>query len=138
MDQSDLSVFSERYKILAIIDRDLGSRKVRKRFVKNCETAGIAVHRLKRHSIENYFTIEALRSVFPADIPVELTEIKPDVALAAQVGFNVKKSNGKIAKAMHLDDIQDTDLFKFLQEVREMVTATPVVSDEQSVLNNGR
>ncbi len=131
MDQVDLSVFSERYKILAIIDRDPGSQKVRKRFIENCAAAGIPVRRLKRHSIENYFSIEALRSVFPSKIPDELTEIKPNVTLADQVGFNVRRNNGEITRAMNLNDIRGTDLFEILQKVEEMVTATPSVNVDQ-------
>ncbi|MBO1911718.1 AAA family ATPase, partial [Microvirga sp. 3-52] len=61
MDQHDLTVFSESYKIIGLIDLDPGSGVIRQRFVDNCTDNNIPVHRLKRYAIENYFTIEALR-----------------------------------------------------------------------------
>ncbi len=117
MDQSDLSVFAEKYKIVALIDQDPGSKKVRDRFISNCNDLGVEVVRLKRRAIENYFTVSALRSVFKGQIPQELTSIDPNTTLEDQIGMNVKNNNYKIAKAMDLHDIQGTDLMTFFEMV---------------------
>ncbi len=73
MDQSDLSVFAEKYNILALIDKDPGSNTVRKRFIANCKQYAIPVTRLRRYSIENYFSVAALKSEYGAQIPASFT-----------------------------------------------------------------
>ena len=117
MDQCDLTVFAEKYKIVALIDRDPGSKKVRDSFIKNCTDLGIEVYQLERRSIENYFTVAALRTVFKGQIPLDIAEIDPDTVLEEQIGMNVKKNNYKIAKAMELRDIENTDLSTFFKMV---------------------
>lgn len=122
MDQVDLSVFATRYRLIALIDRDPDSEKVRKRFEKSCRDAGIPVHRLAAYSIENYFTLAALRNVFGAQVPPSISSIAPDKKLEKQLGFSVKKRNRHIAKAMTLADISGTDLAKFLAKVEKLLT----------------
>jgi energy-coupling factor transporter ATP-binding protein EcfA2 len=73
MDQLDLSVFAEKYKMLALIDADPGSSHVRRRFREKCSELGIPAHQLSRYAIENYFTVDALRFVFPEKIPSHVT-----------------------------------------------------------------
>ena len=96
MDQLDLSVFSEHYKILALLDSDPGSSKVRNRFNKKCNENNIPVHVLKRYAIENYFSIDALNKVFGNQIPESLTELAHDKTIESQIRINVKKNNRKI------------------------------------------
>lgn len=117
MDQCDLSVFAEEYKIISLIDKDPGSKKVRTRFTTNCKSLGIEVFKLKRRAIENYFTVNALKSVFKGQIPDTFTEVDPETTLESQLGMNVKKSNFQIAKEMTLQDIEGTDLYAFLERV---------------------
>jgi hypothetical protein len=57
MDQVDLSVFAEKYNMMALVDRDPGSSRVRRRFQERCGELGIPVHRLERYSIESYFPL---------------------------------------------------------------------------------
>jgi hypothetical protein len=118
MDQLDVSVFAERYQIVAILDRDPGSDRIRRRFVANCEALGIPVHRLERYSLENYFTLRALRTVFGGQIPEGLETLETHESLEKQIRMNVKKSNRKIAEAMTLEDILGTDLMSFFDHVR--------------------
>lgn len=120
MDQLDLGVFAERYEILALLDQDPGSDRVRRRFVANCGALGVPVHRLERYSLENYFTTRALREVFKGQIPTELEVLEPGVSVEKQIAMNVKKSNRKIAEAMTLEEIGGTDLMDFLDQVREL------------------
>ena len=120
MDQVDLSVMSERYSVIALIDRDPKSAKIRLRFERKCKDLNIPVHRLARYSIENYFTVDALRSVFGGQIPVSVTTIDPSVKLEDQIGLNVKNNNRRVARAMQLSDLAGTDLEKFMQTVEKL------------------
>jgi energy-coupling factor transporter ATP-binding protein EcfA2 len=121
MDQLDLSVFAERYKLIALIDQDPESAAIRRRFEAKCAEVGIPVHRLERYSIENYFTVDALRSVFGKQLPDTLTELAPDTKVSKQTGFDVKKKNRAIARAMSLEDIAGTDLARFFDQVIELL-----------------
>ncbi|MBV9070145.1 MAG: AAA family ATPase [Acidobacteria bacterium] len=121
MDQLDLSVFAEKYKLIAIIDQDPESASVRKRFEKKCKENSIPVHRLRRYSIENYFTVSALRSVFGNQIPATFATVDENVKLSKQIGFDVKKRNRAVAREMSLKDIEGTDLAKFCDRVRTML-----------------
>ena len=120
MNQLDLSVFSERHEIIALVDRDPNSKKIRNKFVKNCKKYNIQVHRLKRYSLENYFTLEALRKVFKEQISEDLHELDPNKKVEVQIGLNPKKNNKKIAGVMTLEDIKDTDFYDFLCDVEKI------------------
>lgn len=120
MDKVDLTVFAEKYSLIALIDNDPGSRKIREQFKKNCEGLKIPVHHLKRYAIENYFTVQALRAVYPHQMPATVTTIAPGQKLEKQISFNVKGLNRQIAREMSLDDIKGTDLYSFLTEVEKM------------------
>jgi len=123
MDQVDLTVFAERYSILAVIDGDPDSDKIRRRFERKCQDHGIEVHRLTRYSIENYFTVEALRKVFGRQLPVDFTVVDEHVKLTNQLGFDVKKRNRHVAREMQLTDLEGTDLGSFFARVREVLAA---------------
>lgn len=119
MDQLDLTIFSEFYNIIGLIDLDPGSEKVRKRFINKCENNNIDIHRLERYSIENYFTIEALREVFKGQIDEKIKGIDPNKKLEDQINLNPKKNNKKIASSMALSDIYETDLYDFFVSVKQ-------------------
>lgn len=120
MDQLDLSVFSENYKLIALIDNDPLSNNIRTRFIDKCKDYNIPIHKTNRYSIENYFSLRALREVFENQIDSGIKEIKPDEKLEKQIGINVKNNNRKIAQLMTLDEIAETDLETFLHKVIEI------------------
>ncbi|MEE9614256.1 MAG: ATP-binding protein [Thermodesulfobacteriota bacterium] len=120
MDQTDLSVFSQHYAIIGLVDKDPNSDPVRKRFIKKCKEHGIDVHRLKKYSIENYFTLRVLKGVFGSQISDSIKDINPDKKLEEQIGISVKKNAKKLAKEMRLDEIKGTDLYKFFEKVGKM------------------
>ncbi len=122
MDKHDLTVLCEKYRTIALIDQDPGSSSVRKRFLKKCKELGIENTQLNRYAIENYFTLNALRCVFNNQISSDLFEINPDKPLKDQIHMDVKKNNRKIARAMSLKDIKETDLEKFFQRVCNILT----------------
>ncbi len=122
MQTHDVSVFLESNNVIALIDNDpkKGSGKNRKNFKANCESLSIYCHRLKRYSIENYFTAKALKTVFKGQIPDGFETIDPNVKLLDQINIDVKDNNQKLARAMSLDDLQGTDLMDFLNKVKSM------------------
>ena len=75
------------------------------------------MHVLKRYSIENYFSLDTIRRVFGSQVPVEVKKISPKTKIETQLGFNIKKSNRKIAEAMVISEIKGTDLKAFLDTV---------------------
>ncbi|MDJ1468150.1 ATP-dependent nuclease [Xanthocytophaga flava] len=120
MDKQDLKVFSESATVIALVDNDPGSDDKRKAFIENCQVVKIDAHRLKRYSIENYFTLEALRKELGERIPSDLSTIDPDKKLEKQINWDCKKSNRNIVRQMSLDDILGTDLYDFLEKVRKL------------------
>lgn len=131
MDKHDLSVFADRYSIIALIDNDPGSKKIREQFKRNCERLKIPVYHLKRYAIENYFTVQALNAVYPHEMPAAVSAVAHGQKLEKQIGFNVKGQNRAIARAMSLDDIKGTDLYNFLSEVEKMLSTPrpPLTAD---------
>jgi len=120
MGQVDLTVFAENYKVVALIDNDPGSESTRKRFVEKCKELGITCTRLIRYSLENYFSIRALREVFNEQFPKNIKTIDPKKKLEDQIGINVKNNNHKISRQMTLEEIEGTDLFNFLLNVKKL------------------
>lgn len=126
MSQLDLSIFTERNNVFALIDSDPGSSVIRTRFERICGEYGIKCHRLERYSLENYFTISAVRNVIP-DIPETITEILPDKSINEQIGRkdqSIKSKNHKIIKFMSMVDIENTDLYSFCMEIKKFLDIT--------------
>lgn len=116
MDQLDLSVFTDHSLVLALIDGDPKSGAVRKRFIKKCEEKSIHATRLKRYSIENYFSIDAYSQVFGSQIAASLKEIDPRQKVEKQIGFDPKKSNRKLLELTSDEQFKGTDLWDFLEK----------------------
>lgn len=125
----DLSVFAERKNVISLIDSDPGSSSQRTRFKKNCDVNQIYCKKLKRYSIENYFTIKALRETFPDQIPLEVKEIAPMASVDEQIGFKakgktIKSKNAQIIQKMSISDIEGTDLMPFLNHIKKFLNIT--------------
>ena len=121
MDQVDISILSESHKTIALIDGDPYSTHNRNKFREKCDKLGVECFKLKRYAIENYFTIDAIRSNVPnAPIPDNMQIIDTNKKLEEQIGWNVKKNNLAITKTMSLDDIKNTDLFEFLSRISDL------------------
>jgi hypothetical protein len=102
-----------------LIDNDPGSSPVRKRFLETCTKLGIHCHRLKRYALENYFSIRAIKEVM-SDPPNKIETLDPDKPVAAQLGYNVKRNGGRIAKQMNPEEIAGTDLADFIKKVSKL------------------
>ena len=124
MAQLDLSVFKEAYNIIALIDADPKSRTIREKFIEKCESSQIPVHRLTRYAIENYFSLNALKSIFKGQISNAVTKLEPNRSIEKQLGFSVKSQSRRIAREMDMEDIRDTDLYEFLMQVETLASST--------------
>jgi hypothetical protein len=121
MDQLDLSVFNETHRLIALIDRDPQSGRVRKRFIEKCNELKIPVTMLERYALENYFSMNAIRSVMHKPIPADLEEFDPKRRVSDQLGFEVKKNSKAIAREMQATDIAGTDLERFFMDVEALL-----------------
>ena len=125
MSELDLSVFTEKNKVIALIDNDPGSRVIRTRFETNCREHQVWCMKLERYSIENYFTLDALKRFYQQDFPKGLIELKKDQNIDVQMGFvkngqktrSVKSHNHQIIKLIALSDIEKTDLYAFCLKI---------------------
>lgn len=121
MDQLDLSVFQESNQLIALIDGDPGSSVIRKRFMTKCEEINVPVTRLERYAMENYFSLSAIAVVMKGQMPGGLTELDPNKPVGEQLGFEVKRNGGKIAREMSLEDIKGTDFEAFLHQIADIL-----------------
>jgi predicted ATPase len=120
MDSLDLSVFSERNNVVVLLDKDPKSSKIRTSVSRKCKELGIYCHRLQRYAIENYFTFEAIKSVYT---DISLNSIDVNEKLDDQLGFSknkktIKVNNSKIIEHMTIKDIEGTDMYKFCNQVK--------------------
>jgi len=119
MSQVDMSVFAENRNIMAIIDNDPESNKAREEFIAKCEDLNIPHTRLKRYAVENYFTPRVVNLVHNGSPNIPISHINPNIKLNDQLGFNAKKKNREMARAMTLGEIKSSeDLYDFLKEVK--------------------
>ena len=119
MDQLDLSVFRETYKIVALIDKDPGSAAIRKRVSEKCRNLDIECHQLERYALENYFPIRAIERVMGKP-PNNVEKIDFNKPIANQLGYEVKRNAGRIAKEMQVEELKGTDLLEFLNKVSQL------------------
>lgn len=122
----DLTIFAERKNLFALIDSDPGSSAQRTRFLRNCKKNGVYCRKLERYSLENYFPIEKIRKVFPNQIPMDISSLSKDISVDVQIGFKkknktIKTKNEKIVKIMKLADIENTDLYQFIFDIKDFI-----------------
>lgn len=122
MAQLDLTVFKENHQLIALVDNDPGSSRVRKKFLEKCAELQIKAIQLKRYAIESYFSLPAIASVMKGQMPSEIGPIDHSRPIGEQLGFEVKANGLRIAKAMSLDDVKGTDFEDFLKQVETMAT----------------
>lgn len=82
----------------------------RKKFKKNCKDLGIEVTISKYRSIENYFPLEVIQKINPKIETFGPYDAVPD-------GIWDKGSNWRMASELDLEQINTTDLYKFIQEL---------------------
>ncbi|MCH7999656.1 MAG: AAA family ATPase, partial [Chloroflexi bacterium] len=105
-------------KVAALIDseREAPDAKLARRiegFMEASKNAGVRCHVLERRAIENYFTDAAVRRVKGGNYKA----LEPYQALRdAELGW-AKSENWRIAREMSLDDLEGTDLGKFLNSL---------------------
>lgn len=119
MHKQDLSVFTQKYKTIALVDKDPGSAKSRTKFESLCADVDIDVHRLERYSIENYYSVRVLKIVFKGQFPENISKLSETIKLEKQIGFDVKKRTRNIIKEMTLNEFEGTDLFDFMETIKK-------------------
>jgi len=117
MEHVDLAPLVEGKNVFALVDSDPKSERVRRKFLRQCADLSVSVTQLSKGAIENYFTVDALRSVFGSQIDDSVTEILPNKSVASQIGLDPKRKNWNVAEAMSETDISDSDLLNFLNAV---------------------
>lgn len=128
----DLSLFENIKNVFAIIDSDSGSKKIRDAFMENCNKSSIPVFQLKRYAIENYFTIDAIRAVFP-EIDPDKTKLTNNTSVDTQIGFkekgkSIKAKNHEIIEQMSLSDFEDTDLLEVIKDIQGKIESSLALS----------
>lgn len=139
MINQDLSVFKQDYEMMALIDKDTESEKQRVEFGRRCKTLDIYFQKLKRYSIESYFSVEALNEVFNKyrknlpeidglsnddlkklikDEPI-WKKLSATDARQREIRGRIKSNVQEIAKIMNLREIEGTDLMSFFDKVQE-------------------
>lgn len=119
MNKLDLEVLAQDHVVIALIDSDFQSKEIREDFKNNCEQLKIDCFQLERYAIENYLTLDAIKSVYPNQVPNEIVKLNHKRSLKSQLGFNIKSKNHLIIKKMTLKDIENTDLMRFCDEVKK-------------------
>lgn len=119
----DLSIFAEKNNVIALIDSDPGSQVVRTRFMRNCKKNNIICHMLKRYSIENYLTLESIKKCFDNKILDNINELDNNMNIDEQLGLKkknktIKIKNSQIISAMKLEDVKETDLYDFCEQIK--------------------
>lgn len=137
----DLSMFLNKKNVFALTYTMGDAEIINSRFYTNCEKNKIKVCRLKRASIENYFSIFALRKVFGEEVPKELLAIEPHINVDAQLGFSIKHKsirvqNSEIINSMDLTQLENTDLLKFCLLIKDVLDKKPQISFKPEDNNN--
>ena len=120
MAQTDLSAFASQGRLMAVIDSDPGSDAVREKFKGMCGEAKIPVFQMRRYAVENYFSLQALRQVFPGQIADEIVELDPTRRLSDQIHLNVKRNNRRLAELTSRDELSDTDIPALVSMIEEL------------------
>ncbi|WP_425422209.1 hypothetical protein [Phaeodactylibacter xiamenensis] len=113
--------------LISLLDND--PSEDRSVFLNKCAEQNIEVFTLSRYSIENYYTIKALKKVFGSKVTVEDDhEIIHEIPLKKQnIGnLSLKRKDYplKIAKAMNWEDIRNNDLGEFVLRVETIVNGS--------------
>jgi predicted ATP-dependent endonuclease of OLD family len=139
MIHQDLTVFAQDYKIMALVDKDTQSESIRDEFAKNCRKQSIKLYKLKKYSIESYFSTDALNKVFNSYklyLPeitglsnADLRKLIENEPLWEKLGNNparrkelkakIKRKSREIAREMSLKDIEKTDLKNFFDGIQK-------------------
>lgn len=121
MEHADLESFADNYKIMALLDND--PKSDRKEFIRQCKKLKIPITTLQRYSMESYFPIEVYRESFNDIISDKIQSFDETKPVWAQLGGikkqDIKKGSEKFAKRTDFEDIENTDLGKFLKKVEK-------------------
>lgn len=121
MNNLDLDVFSQYHSVIALLDSDFQSKDVRDEFKMNCKKLNIECFQLERYAIENYLSLEAIKSIYLNLIPSDFVKLDSQKSVKSQLGFNIKSKNYQTIKMMSLDDFDGTDLLRFCDRIETIL-----------------
>jgi len=113
----DLSVIAENHLTMALIDRDPGSKSARTAFMEKCKDLDIIYHQLERNSIEEYFTLDALKAVLKGQVPETLKTLDRTKRLKDQLIIEYLLNGDSLKKLKNVDLLLNmTNMF---QEIKD-------------------
>ena len=123
MNSIELEPFAETFKIIAMLDLD--TKCERKYFHQECKNNKVEVFTLERYSIENYIPLEVYKNAIQS-ISTNVSNLNHKAPIWGQLGHNIKKSDikkgvKKFIRHVSLDELQGTDLLKFLKKIRYLL-----------------
>jgi predicted ATPase len=99
--------------------KDGPEKESRTKLKRKCKELNIPCYLTKRKSIENYFTVKALRETYGnEEIPSEF-ELDYYLNLNCQIRSHKKKKCKEIAEKMRKSDLLETDLIRVIEKIRQ-------------------
>jgi AAA15 family ATPase/GTPase len=129
----DPNPFAQIRNTFALLDCDPKNRDPQVKFIEACKCAGIKTAQLKRYSIENYYSLAALRAAFPKLISDAIQELDTSIPVWNQLADSVHDINWwkgelksarripRILKNMAINDLKDTDLLSFCENIKSVL-----------------
>ena len=122
MNTIDLSSFAENYRMIALLDRD--PKSDREIFASECAKYNVPIVKLERYSIENYIPLAVYRKSFPL-ISSKIIDLNPLIPVWEQLGNipkkDLKKGVKKFVLEMTREDLRETDLMGFFDEIKNIL-----------------
>lgn len=119
MTHFEIEPLKSKFQIFALIDKDPKSKKARDIFTANCFSSGVTCYQLEHYALENYFSIEAYKTVFPLEsLPdaVPLNEKVEDIFM-----FSPKGNIEELARNTPVQNVLDSEFGKFLIDLKKSV-----------------
>jgi energy-coupling factor transporter ATP-binding protein EcfA2 len=116
MQHFEFGLLKQKFKIMALIDQDPSSKKVRDVFMNNCGANQVQCFQLEKYALENYFSIQAYKKVFPNRVLPDA--VPSDKKISDSFGFSPKRNIEQLAKNTLIGDLNGTQLEIFLNNLK--------------------
>jgi hypothetical protein len=132
----DLAQWTSQFDVLALVDGDPNSASARKVFCTKCADSNVTVTRLKRYSLESYFSIAAYAEVFPdiGDLPLAFSD---ELSVEKQLGRSPKGNIERLAQFTSADSLQGTDLNEFLTRLTKKLDSLAATRKQEEQAEGG-
>jgi hypothetical protein len=132
MQYFDPTPFSQIRNTFALLDLDTGNTTAQDVFKSACKNAGILPAQLSRYSLENYYSLNAIRSTFKELVPAKLESLENAIPVWEQLSDPIHSANwwkGTLKSFRHIHsilenmtatDLEDTDLLEFCKTIKSI------------------